>query len=276
MLKELERLVKQARKEVGGRAEPVRKQATQAAARRKKLRGPPERNSPLTWRAARGRDRLARLRRAGRRARRRPRRLRLRRPARRPGAGRGHQSEEALRRGAHGRAAAPGADRIADRCVHEGEPCPGRALAGPRLRAPARPQARAGRRGAAADRRPRRLRAGADRAGGRAVALPQQARVLLRRARRRADARLPRPRPLGPDRRRRGLPARLRARQRGPQRGPRLGAARDRSPPTTGASREGVLRNLVVREGRRTGQIQTRLVTSAGRASRNRRSTCTR
>lgn len=38
LLGELERLVKQARKEVGGRAEPVRKQATQAARRaRKKL-----------------------------------------------------------------------------------------------------------------------------------------------------------------------------------------------------------------------------------------------
>ena len=38
LLKELERVIKQARKEVGGRAEPVRKQATQAARRaRKKL-----------------------------------------------------------------------------------------------------------------------------------------------------------------------------------------------------------------------------------------------
>ena len=38
LLKELERLVKQARKEVGGRTAPVRKQATQAARRaRKKL-----------------------------------------------------------------------------------------------------------------------------------------------------------------------------------------------------------------------------------------------
>ncbi len=35
--------------------------------------------------------------------------------------------------------------------------------------------------------------------------------------------------------------------------------------PTTAATRSGVLRNLVVREGRRTGQIQTRLVTSAAR-----------
>lgn len=36
-------------------------------------------------------------------------------------------------------------------------------------------------------------------------------------------------------------------------------------PPYDGRSREGVLRNLVVREGWRTGQIQTRLVTSAAR-----------
>jgi ElaB/YqjD/DUF883 family membrane-anchored ribosome-binding protein len=38
LLKELERLIKQARREVGGRTGPVRKQATQAARRaRKKL-----------------------------------------------------------------------------------------------------------------------------------------------------------------------------------------------------------------------------------------------
>jgi 23S rRNA (uracil1939-C5)-methyltransferase len=36
-------------------------------------------------------------------------------------------------------------------------------------------------------------------------------------------------------------------------------------PAYDGRSREGILRNLVVREGRRTGQIQTRLVTSAAR-----------
>jgi ElaB/YqjD/DUF883 family membrane-anchored ribosome-binding protein len=39
LLKELERVIKQARKEVSGRSQPVRKQATQAARRaRKKLR----------------------------------------------------------------------------------------------------------------------------------------------------------------------------------------------------------------------------------------------
>ena len=92
---------------------------------------------------------------------------------------------------------------------------PGRALAGPRLRAPAGREAGPG---------ARSLR----RIGGldgfemepivpaiEAVALPQQARVLVRggRARirrRRRRARLPRPRPLGPDRRCRRLQARLR------------------------------------------------------------------
>ncbi len=40
------------------------------------------------------------------------------------------------------------------------------------------------------------------------------------------------------------------------------------SPPTTPRARKGILRNLVVREGRRTGQIQTRLVTTAARLPR--------
>jgi 23S rRNA (uracil1939-C5)-methyltransferase len=39
-------------------------------------------------------------------------------------------------------------------------------------------------------------------------------------------------------------------------------------PPYDGRSREGILRNLVVREGRRSGQIQTRLITSAARFPR--------
>ena len=55
-----------------------------------------------------------------------------------------------------------------------------RAVAGARLRAPARGQGRAGRRRAAPDRQARRLRAGPDRPRRRAVALPQQARVLVR------------------------------------------------------------------------------------------------
>ena len=53
--------------------------------------------------------------------------------------------------------------------------------------------------------------------------------------------------------------------------------ARERRPvaPTTAAPSSGVLRNLVVREGRRTGQLQTRLVTSAEPTPQARRSTCT-
>jgi len=45
-------------------------------------------------------------------------------------------------------------------------------------------------------------------------------------------------------------------------------ARRESVPAYDRRSREGVLRNLVVREGRRTGQIQTRLVTSAARLPR--------
>ncbi len=47
-----------------------------------------------------------------------------------------------------------------------------------------------------------------------------------------------------------------------------MGASRRASQPTTDGTRAGVLRNLVVREGRRTGQIQTRLVTSAASFTR--------
>ncbi len=143
----------------------------------------------------------------------------------RPGAGRGDESEEALRRGPRGRAAAC-RRRPRPRPLHaRRRALPRRPLAGPPLRAPAGDQGRTGRGGAAPDRQPRRLRAGADRRRRAAVALPQQARILLRRRRRRPDPRLPRPRPLGPGRRRRRLPPRLRGRQRRPQRGPRLGPA---------------------------------------------------
>ena len=183
---------------------------------------------------------------------------------------------EALRRGAHDRAAAPrrrprpGPLRARRRAL------PRRALAGPPLRAPAGRKAAPGRGRAAADRRPRRLRDGGDRPGDRTVALPQQARVLLRRGTTAPTIpRLPRPRPLGPDRRRRGLQARLRSGQRGPQRRARMGAMEDDLRLRPPRHKQGVLRNLVVREGRRTGQIQTRLVTSAARF-RGRRSTSTR
>ena len=138
---------------------------------------------------------------------------------------------------------------------------PRRALAGAALRAPARREERADRRRPAPPRRARRLRPRAGRARRAAMALPQQARVLIRGARRPPGARLPPPRQLGGRDRRRGLPAGVGAQQRGAQPGPRVGAARGdlrlRPAPQTG-----VLRNLVVREGRRTGQVQTRLVTA--------------
>ena len=64
------------------------------------------------------------------------------------------------------------------------------------------------------------------------------------------------------------LPARLRARQRGARAGARLVPRAGPRAPTTAASGSGLLRNLVVREGRRTGQLQVRLVTSPGDARR--------
>ena len=215
-------------------------------------------------RAARGRDRLARLRRAGRRARRRLRRLRRRRAAGRPGAGRGDQGEAPLRRGAGGRAARAPAPTAS--------PTAASTAASP---APARP----GRACPTSASSPTSRSRSTTRCAGSAASTASSWRRSSRRSRQwryrnkleysfgerrrgRADPRLPRARALGPDRRRRGLHARLRARQRGPQRGARLGAAGVDPAPTTGAREEGVLRNLVVREGRRTGQIQTRLVTS--------------
>ena len=129
---------------------------------------------------------------------------------------------------------------------------------------------------------PRRLRARADRPGRRAVALPQQARVLVRHGRRRRRSCAASTRPgswerIVADGR---LPARLRARQRSARRRRSRGAARRASRRTTAATQRGFLRNLVVREGRRTGQLQVRLVTSPGEldadALRRRPSTPTR
>ena len=81
---------------------------------------------------------------------------------------------------------------------------------------------------------------------------------------RRARVRLPRARPLGRDRPDGRLPARLRARQRGCASRCSPGRASRASAPGTGATSAGFLRNLVVREGRRTGELQVRLVTSPG------------
>ena len=174
------------------------------------------------------------------------------------------------RRGAR---AQPRADRAARRPS-------GRALAGAPLRAPASGQAHAGRRRAAADRPARRVRAGGDRARAGAVALPQQARVLLRgrTSRRRSWCAAFTPRPGGNAvvaiedcllASERGNLARevalrwcraqgLTAWERGGGRGrARLARARRRARASgRGPAPDGraCLRNLVVREGRRTGQ----------------------
>ena len=83
----------------------------------------------------------------------------------------------------------------------------------------------------------------------------------------RAGARLPPPGPLRPDRRRERRTSSPPSASTSCARRSRPGAARRACRPGTGATSTGLLRNLVVREGRRTGQLQARLVTSPGRAS---------
>ena len=172
------------------------------------------------------------------------------------------------------RSCSPSADRIPARCDHGGEPCPARpGRSSPTSTSSATSASRWTTR-CSRHRRLRRLRAGADRARGRAVALPQQARVLIRGARRRAGPRLSRPRPLGPGRRRRGLPARLGGEQPRPQRDPGVGARE--GPPRLRPPRRP---RRPAKPGRPRGaanrQLQTRLVTSPAEIPR-RRSTCTR
>ena len=124
----------------------------------------------------------------------------------------------------------PAPERIADRCVHGGEPCPGAAWQGlPYELQLAEKQ--------------EQVAEALERLGGftgEAVEVePIVAAVEQWRYRNKLEysfgipaegsgepepaARLPRPRPLGSGRRRRRLPARLRGQQRGPQRGPRAG-----------------------------------------------------
>ena len=228
-------------------------------------------------RAARAGDRLARLRRARRRPRRGLRRLRRRGAAGRPRPRRGDEGEEALRRGADGRAAArPAPTASPTAASHGGEPCPGAPWQGlPYERQLAHKQEQVG----------EALR----RIGGLEGFELEEIVPAVEQWRYRNKleysfgerdgepiARLPRPRALGPDRRRRGLPARLRGRQRGPQRGPRMGAA-EAVPAYDGRARRGVLRNLVVREGRRTrpdpdppGHRQARFPQAAGRPAHDR------
>ena len=191
LLGELERLVKQARKEVGGRAEPVPQTGHPGSAPRARKnsardgRRPPARSrrpaAPVAASCSRSRSTRSPSAGAASPA---PTASSSSSPARCPGDRvrvEVTKGEEALRRGAHGRAAAA-RRRPRPRPLHpRRRALPRRPLAGPPLRAPAGRQAGAGRRGAAPDRRPRGLRAGGDRRRRAAVALPQQARVLLRR-----------------------------------------------------------------------------------------------
>ena len=214
---------------------------------------------PRAGRRARADRRHPRPRRERGRAARGLRRLRRRRAARRPRPGRRRQVQARVRGGPRGRdpGAVAGPDRAARRPSR-------RAVAGARLREAARGEGRAGRRRPAPDRQARRLRAGPDRARGGAVAVPQQGRVLVRhRPGRGARVRLPRARPLGRDRPDDGLPARVRALQ--PGREQVLAWAREHGLQAWNRrDQRGLLRNLVVREGRATGELQVRLVTSPG------------
>ena len=121
---------------------------------------------------------------------------------------------------------APGADRIPDRCTHGGEPCPGAPWQGLAVRAPAgrssanRSTRRCG--GSAASTASSWSRSSPPSSSG---ATATSSNTPSASDGGEPIARLPRPRPLGPGRRRRRLPARLRGRQRRPQRGPRLGPA---------------------------------------------------
>ena len=205
----------------------------------------------------------------GVRAGRRPRRLRRRRPARRPGAGGGDQEEAALRRG-DGRSSCcgPAADRVADTCVHEGEPCPGAPWQGlPYERQLAHKQ-RAGRRGAArgsaastassSRRSCRRSSSGATATSSSTPSASVEGEPILGfHARGRWD------RIVGVEDCRLASEAGNAARNE-----VRDWARREAIPAYDRRAREGVLRNLVVREGRRTGQIQTRLVTSPAQFSK--------
>ena len=199
------------------------------------------------------------------------------------------QAQAQLRARAHGRGARaePRADRAA------GRP-PGRALAGAPLRAPARDQAASrSRTRCARIGRLDGLRAGGDRArrwNSGATATSSSTRSATAATERRARVRLSRARRRQPGDADRGLPARLRARQpraRGsrcagaaqqglcglgsrPRRGGRAAARRGAGerarreragPAPDGRAR---LRNLVVREGRRSGKLQIRLVTTDG------------
>ena len=216
---------------------------------------------PRARRRARADRRHARARRQRRRAARRLRRVRRRRAARRPRPRRRRQVQARLRRGARGRD--PRAVARPDRAAWPTTPArPGRCSptsASSRSR-PSRSATRCA-------------------ASGRLEGFEQDPIVPAVEqwryrnkleysfgtgAGRDARVRLPRARPLRRDPPARRLPARLRARQRVRASRCSAGAASRASRRWDRRDQRGLLRNLVVREGRRTGELQVRLVTSPG------------
>ena len=155
----------------------------------------------------------------------------------------------------------PSPDRVPDRCLHDGEPCPGRALAGAALRAPAR------REGEQVDDALRRLGGldGFELEPIEPAVEPWRYRNKLEYSFGERDGELA----LGFHRR--GSWAEVvdaedcllaSERNNAARNQVREWARREGIPAYDPRRQTGVLRNLVVREGRRTGQVQTRLVTA--------------
>ena len=190
------------------------------------------------------------------------------RPARRPRPGPADEVEARLRRGHDARDAQP--EPRADRrhLRPRGRAMPGRALAGDDLRAPARREGRPGRRGAAPARPPRRA-SSSSRSSRRSSSGATATSSSTRSGRASGSVAL--------GFHRRGSWAeivdvedcRLASEANNAARNAVREWARARAIPAyESGPQTGVLRNLVVREGRRTGQVQTRLVTSPAQIPR--------
>ncbi len=161
----------------------------------------------------------------------------------------------------------PAPDRVADTCTHDGEPCPGAPWQGLPY------EAQLEQKRSQVDDALRRL----GRLDGFELE-PIEPSVQPWRYRNKleysfgerdgaARARLSPPRELERGGRRRGLPARFRG-NNAARNEVREWAAAEGIPAYDPRDRTGVLRNLVVRDSARTGQVQTRLVTSVASFSR--------
>ena len=219
---------------------------------------------PAPARPARARGHRPRPRRPRRRAPRRLRRLRQRRPPGRRRARRGHQGEAQLRRGARRRAAAAQPRPRPRPLRPRRRALPRRALAGPALRAAARPQERAGRRRPAPDRRASTAsswsRSSPPSSSG-ATATSSSTPSARTTTASWPSASTPGAAGTGSSTRRTACSPRSATTP--PATRSATGPIDQGIPAYDRRAERGVLRNLAVREGRRTGQVQTRLVTSA-------------